>query len=349
MIKFIHQYFRGRFERYYLKNHWHLVLDLSLTIVIICLLASVIGLYLYRPTASSLGTVNHQSVDLNNPPLAITIVPAAGSVDLESGTLVRVDYKNNGAVPISSLRVTLESTDNNFSVDRLEKAEETQSVEFNGTNAVFTDLSAGVNGQAGLKVFFTSEKDSRVINWRARLEYMINGQTFKQDLDLQQLKIKADLKVTAAAYYTSPQGDQLGIGPVPPVVGLPTNYWIFIEAQSQADWQNLVVSARLPKGVELTDSRSLLAGDFKYNASARQLIWKIARLAGRTEKYHLGFEVQLTPTAAQAGQVLPLLNNLQYYASDTLTAEDAAGTLDNLSTSLDKDRFNAGQGQVQAE
>ena len=346
MFKSIHRYFRSRFERFYFKSHWHFVLDFSLMIIIVCLLASIIGLYFYRPYLPGFGSSVHTPVDLNNPPLVLEFSPAEGAAILKDGTALKISFKNSGQVAVADLKISLESSDGNFSLKAVEKTGDGQGYAINGQTIIFSEIAAGTRGEAEVKAYFTAKGEGRAINWRARSTYSVGSQTLKHDFDLPALKVKAEIKVSDAAYYTSPQGDQLGIGPLPPLVSIPTNYWIFFEAQSAADWKNLVVSARLPKGVELTDSRSLLAGDFNYNPETRQLIWKVASLAGRPESYRIGFEIQLTPTADQVGQVLPLLSNPQYYATDALTGEEANGSLDKLTTDLDKDRFNAGQGKV---
>lgn len=346
MFKSIHRYFRGRFERFYFKSHWHFVLDFSLMIIIVCLLASVIGLYFYKPYLPGFGSSVHPQVDLNNPPLSLEFSPADGAASLKDGTAVKIAFKNSGQTVITDLKISLESSDSNFSLKAIEKVGDDQKLNIDNQTIVFSEIAAGTSGEAEVRAYFTAKGEGRTINWRARSTYSVGNQSLKHDFDLPALKVKAEIKVSDAAYYTSPQGDQLGIGPLPPLVGIPTNYWVFFEAQSLDDWKDLVVSARLPKGVELTDSRSLLAGDFNYNPETRQLIWKVPALDGRSESYRIGFEIQLTPAAAQVGQILPLLNNPQYYATDVLTGEEASGTLDKLTTDLDKDRFNAGQGKV---
>jgi len=349
MFKFIHRFFRGRFERFYFRSHWHLVLDLSLLIIIICLAASLIVLYLYRPNLPGFGAYARPPLNLNNPPLNLEFSSAAEAIDLDDGATLKIIFKNSGQSAIVDLKLILETSDDNFSLKKIENTKPDSGVNIDNQTISFAKIPAGASGEAVVQVYFKSQSEGRIINWRARSEYSVGGQTLKADFNLPALKVKAELTLSDAAYYTSPQGDQLGIGPLPPLVGIPTSYWIFWEAQSRDDWKNLVVSARLPKGVELTDNRSLLAGDFNYNPETRQLIWKIPEFSGRADNYRLGFEVQLIPTAAQIGAVLPLLSNPQYYATDVLTGAEINGTLDKLSTNLDKDRFNVGQGQVAGE
>jgi len=346
MFKIIHRYFRGRFERFYFKSHWHFVLDLSLVIVVICLAISVVVLYLYRPNLPGLGSYARPAVDLNNPPLALSVNADSAAVGRNEGVPVKIMFKNNGTSAISGLSLALEVSDDNFSLKKIEKINDGSGFDIDNQKISFAKIAAGAGGEADIKVYFNSKSATRIINWRAHSEYSFGGQLLKADFDLPSLKTKAELSVSDAVYYTSPQGDQLGIGPLPPFVGIPTNYWVFFEAQSLDSWNNLIVSARLPKGVELTDSRSLLAGEFNYNPETRQLIWKVPEFFGREEGYHLGFEIQLIPAESQVGQTLPLLNDAKYYATDALTGEEISGSLGELTTDLSQDRFNAGHGQV---
>jgi hypothetical protein len=349
MFKIIHRYFRSRWERFYLRNHWHLVLDLTLIIVVVCLVITVIVLFLYKPNPSDFGSNIRPVVDLNNPPLSLEIIADEKAVGMNEAVPVKIVFNNSGAAAITDLTISLEMSDDNFILKKIEKAADNSRFTVNNQSLSFAALAAGTSGEADFKVYFSAKGASRSINWRARSEYSLNNQIIKHDFYLPSLKTKAEITVQGAAYYTSPQGDQLGIGPLPPLVGIPTNYWIFWEAQSQTDWKNLIISARLPKGVELTDSRSLLAGEFNYNPETRQLIWKVPEFLGRDESYHLGFEIQLIPTASQVGEVLTLLGDAKYYATDILTGEEASGVLEKLTTNLDKDRFNSGNGQVVSE
>lgn len=350
MFKLIHRHFLWRLERFYSKSHWHLVLELSLLIIIICLAVSTIILYRYRPNLPSFGFYVRPVLDLNNPPLNLEFTLAEQAISLNDGVDLKIVFKNNGPTVIANLKLTLETSDANFSVKKIENTANDNRLEIDNQIINFTKIPAGQGGEVELKIYFASrQSEARVINWRGRSEYSVSDQIIKDDFSLPALKVKAELSVSEAAYYTSPQGDQLGVGPLPPLVGIPTDYWIFWEAQSQYDWTNLVMAARLPKGVELTGKRSLLAGDFNYNPETRQLIWKIPSLAGRPESYRLGFEVQLVPTKDQVGQVLPLLSGPKYYATDVLIGTDTGGTLEALSTDLSKDRFNAGQGKVVGE
>jgi len=345
MFKFIHRYLRGRWERYYLKSHWHLVLDLSLLLVIVILAGTVVGLYFYHPNFSGI-QYTPPTVDLNNPPLELNYSLASSSLRIKEAAVLKIDFKNNGTVAIDNININLTTTDTNFTVSRLEASDQS-ALKINGREIVLTRIEAGASGEAVLKIYFNQKNlQARSINWQAQSQYIFAGQLLKATINLPVLIIPAELEVKGVVYYTSPQGDQLGIGPLPPIATVPTNYWIFWEANSAHDFKNLVFSARLPKGVELYGGRSLLSGEFNYSTSSRQVIWKIPSLKGGGSSYRLGFEIQLIPTLEQVGKVLPLLTGGRYYGRDALTGAESSGSLQPLSTNLEGDHFNAGQGEV---
>lgn len=348
MIKIIHRYLRGRWERYYLKSHWHLVLDLSLVLIIIMLAAAISGLYFYRPNLPWLPTYNPPTVDLNNPPLEEDFSATTSVIKLTDGTDFKITFENNGAAAITNLTINLGTTNKSFLISKL--ASSAGPFVVDGRELKLDHLSPGESGEAVFHVNFNSlNTGDRIIKWRAEESYTFGGQIFRQNWDLPDLTIAAELSLKNAIYYTSPQGDQLGIGPVPPIAGIPTSYWIFWEARGTGDFKNLVVSAHLPQGVGLTSRRSLLSGEFTYNASARQIIWKVPDLKGRSDSYRLGFEIEVTPTTSDIGHILTLLNNSRYSAIDTLTGENKNGLLGNLTSNLETDHFNSGSGQVQSQ
>jgi len=348
MINIIHRYFRGRWERYYFKSHWHFVLDFTLAMVIILLAASLIGLYLYRPNLPSLGSYYPQTVDLNNPPLNLEFSAPQPTFATDSSADLQIDFQNKATAALNDVTIDLLPAADNFFIAKIE-ATGSAAVAIQGQQVILTNIPAGGSGEADIKIYFRVKDTAlRRLDWQARSSYTFAGQPLTQTYTLPSLTLSATLAVRSYAYYTSPQGDQLGSGPLPPVVGLPTNYWVFWEAQSASEFKNLVLSARLPHGVELTSHRSLLAGEFSYNAAARQLIWKISDLQGQSDSYRLSFEVQLIPIADQAGQILPLINDFRYYGEDALTGEASAGSQATLTTDLASDHFNSGQGQVLA-
>ncbi len=348
MFKAISHYWQRRRERFYLKNRWHLVLDFSLMVIILMLAASLISLYFYHPSTNGFGSFVFKNipVDLNNPPLDLSFQVANPILKINQPIVLKINYKNNGESEINQLKINLNTSDKNFSLSRLVLPEGSPS-SISGREIILPTIKPQASGELELQVYFAFKNlEARTLNWRAQSTYLYSGQTLTETQVLSVLNLASELKVSAMAYYNSPQGDQLGAGPLPPVVGRPTNYWIFWEAKSNGDFKNLVVSAKLPRGVELATGRSLLAGELKYNAVNRQLVWLVPEISTVADTYRASFEVQLIPTKTEDGLILPLITDFKYYATDALTQEGTAGGADNLTTNLEFDRLNQGQGKV---
>ncbi len=347
MFNAIRRCWRRRRERFYWKSHWHLVLDLSLTLVIVILLAVIIGLWAYRPGLGDLFSPSQKPVvDLNNPPLQLNFTLGSLTAKPEAPMSVKINFKNAGERPVAKAKINIILSDNNFSLSQVELDAKT-TASLNGQTLLLPPIAAGSSGEVAFKVYFSQlNKEARALNWQAQVEYMFSGQLLKQTVVLPTLQTAATLEVTASLFYNSPQGDQLGAGPLPPEVGLPTNYWVFWEAKSSGDFKDFVMSAKLPVSVELTGKRSLLAGTFNYNAVSRQLIWQVPTINEGGDNYRAGFEIQLVPTKSQVGRVLPLLTDTKYSTKDALSGELSEDELANPTTNLDADRINRGQGQV---
>jgi len=351
MLKFLNRHWQSRQERFYSKSRWHLVLDLSLGVIIIILAVIVVTLIVYRPNLSWLKYLGQTpAVNINNPPLAWEAVLATTTVKLTESATLKITLKNQGAYPAGDIRINLNAIDRNFSFSRIEAATPDAGAQISDQTIIWPTLSAGASRSADFRVSFAAKDEaSRLINWQAQLAYVLAGQTLTETLTLPVLKLAGELTAASVAYYNSPQGDQLGVGPVPPVVGLPTDYWLFWEAKSRGEFKNLVMSGKLPRGVEPTGNRSLLSGELTYNTSTRLLIWRVPSLsADNSYDVRAGLEIRLIPTASQLGQVPVLLSNIRYYATDALTGDETAGNLADLDTNLEADKINQGQGTVSA-
>lgn len=350
MIKIFRRYFRSRWERFYLKNTWRLILDLSLIMVIVIMAAALFSLYFYRPNLPGMGSLTPPPLDLNNPPLEIEF--RLSDNVWEKGKPVQAQLTvNNNSKALANNVILHFFGDNDFSLKNLELITENGAgnvnLKLDGGKIIISQIKPYTAQELNFLVYFNVKNQrARNLTWRAEVEYSLAGQNLRSNVELEPLLVAADLNFSAAAYYTSPLGDQLGVGPIPPLVGIPTKYWIFWEVSSDADFNNLVLSARLPQGVELSEQRSVLSGEFLYNEALRQVLWRLPSLRSGGDSDRLRFEVQLVPTLNQVGQILPLISEGRYYAQDQHTGREISGTFSGLTTNLDKDRFNSGQGRV---
>lgn len=353
MLKIINKHFRYRWDKYYSQNRWHLILDLSLSTIIIILISLIVGLSFYRPTLnpnnSNKTPLINISINLNNPPLRIVSSINDSSFKLKDGVNLKLNLKNNSGYPLKNIKLNLNILDKNFSLDRVELIDNKNGEIFMATEELnLINLDANSKQEINLKVYFKNNNpDNRELSWELESAYIVNGQDIQGSIDLPILRLAANLLVDLRAYYNSPQGDQLGAGPLPPLVGLPTNYWVFLEIKADGDFKNFIYSAKLPAGIEITENRSILYGTFSYNKDSRQIIWRVPEVKANSSDYRAGFEVQLIPNIKQVDKVLPFFSTSHYSAEEvgaekTKISEDIAGP----DTSLEYDLINTGQGKV---
>ncbi len=353
MFKFIGRYWQKRRQRFYLKNRWHLVLDLSLGIIIILLFSTLIVFHYYNPfyKVNPIVPVQGQNeFDLNNPPLAFDFSLASPSLRLDEPVELRLIYKNDGKFEIKNISSDLVVVDKNYEIKKIElldsKAELTN-VKINNHHLNIPSLGVGETLVIPLKVYFSNRvKGQRYIKWQVQNEYQVQDHSVKEVFSLENLNVAAEVIASGAVYYNSPQGDQLGAGPLPPVVGLPTNYWVFFDVKSTGDFKDLVLTAKLSKQVELLSRRSVLAGEFNYNKTSKQVIWKIPEIDNQSDSYRVGFEVQFIPELNQLGRNAVLLSNIKFYATDVLINDVSYDVLPDLTSNLDFDRINKGDGEI---
>lgn len=186
------------------------------------------------------------------------------------------------------------------------------------------------------------------LNLNVTVVYTMDGKQFKYSVPMPKLKINSNLTVTSAGYYYGPQGDQLGIGPIPPQVDIPTTYWVIWEANNLGnDIANFEVSADMPANVVWLDQKSVVAGDVTYSPVSRRILWQIDKLDQTGGNYRASFAISLVPRTEDLGTVPNLLSSIQFKAKDLYTDDILTNKLANITTNIEKDRQAAGKGKVQ--
>lgn len=325
-------FLKRRHERFYQKNRWHLVLDLGALLVIIILLICLIVWQRYRPVLDF--SLLPRTESWQKAPMEIKLYSdQANTIRAGEKINLKLDYQNGQ----SDLKVfNLEFISLN---DKYSFVPATFSLENISANQAAREIIIPVVAKGP---FNPSDK----IAWQAGLEYRSQDQVFRDFQILPDLQVASDLKLRTRVYYHSPQGDQLGAGPLPPQVGLPTNYWVDLNLSDfSLDLENFVFSLQLPAQVDFTGKQSLLSGSLKYNEKNRRLIWAIPNFDANTNA-QAGFEIQLVPGEEDLGKVLNLITNIRYSAFDKVSNSEISGALGNLDTNLKFDNLNQGQGRV---
>lgn len=166
------------------------------------------------------------------------------------------------------------------------------------------------------------------------------------------VKIASTLGISATARYYSAEGDQLGRGPLPPLVGKTTKYWVFFNVTNTTNnVDNVSVTGTLPANISYTGKATVSAGDpIIFDPGTRTVTWNAGSVApfpgSATDAVGAGFEVALTPTANQTGTYPALLSNIKINGSDSFTALELNANAADLNTKLIDDTKAAATGPV---
>jgi hypothetical protein len=205
------------------------------------------------------------------------------------------------------------------------------------TNGIFFDSNSRTqlsNGNPGssdtfpVKIYLLPSFDLPDLE-KANLEIypIVKGQAsqapdqqFSQNGSSARITLATEANFNIETRYYTPEGDQLGRGPLPPQVGKTTKYWIFVKITNTT---NALVSATfntsLPVGVEFTGKQSTSIGpQLDYNNANKTISWKYNTLPANSQT-GLYFEVSVTPSASQVGQNILLVNSSQFSATDEFT------------------------------
>jgi len=156
-------------------------------------------------------------------------------------------------------------------------------------------------------------------------------------------KILHELKLSAICRYTLAEGDQLGVGPLPPKVGETTKYWIFLSPSTNYfDVSDVIVTAKLADNVVFTGRTSAVSETgIIYDEASRQISWKISRLSFATDASippGAAFEIAYLPTSAQAGKTAELLTDINISGQDSVSSVQISNKAPDLSTRIKEDQ-----------
>ncbi len=352
--KVIH-WWHGRRTKFYRNSRWHLVLDVSLAVLIILLVGIALRLSSYHPQIMTALNFSHYFNSSTNDNLSVNVSTQINESSVADGDDINltISYTNNGDVSLDILNITPKFTSAAFKLNELVLLDnDVVNSQIENNVLVLKDVTVGQSDEIALLVKWSSVKTDfpREIGWNLHINALHNQQEVLSDKILPSVKIVSDFNLEANIYFHSPQGDQLGIGPLPPIVGIPTTYWLIIKADNLGnELKDLVFSANLPKGVELSGEQSLLAGKFSYDEDRRRLIWQLDSLDVAGGDYIANLGLDFTPTVEQVGHNAIILSNLRYNVTDVWADIKIAGNLDNLDSSLPADHLNHGLGMIEAE
>lgn len=350
---------KNRWIKYYQKSSWPIIVDIASVFTVIALLILFFSLYLYQPQIFI--DANHQNkpqqdlpiyvLDLDNPPLKADFSFLDNYIDAQKpSSELSLSLENSSSQVIKDLEIKIISINPSFVVADLNL--KTTGLDFEKTEAnklKIRQLESKAHKDLVLELNWSKLASSgQGADLKVDLEYLVAGQIVKKTLSLQSPRTESSIKVEATALYTSHDGDKLGLGPIPPIEQLPTNYWLFLEVENVGEIKDFIISSHLAKNVSLTDRYSLLNGDFKYDEENRLIVWKIDKMNIGDDNIVLGLEIQLIPDESQIGLSPKLLDDIKYSAKDPISGRELSAKLSAIDTNLINDKFNKNMGIVRS-
>jgi hypothetical protein len=290
------------------------------------------------------------------------IAAPLGATSLKPGDEISVliRYHNGGDKPLDDLRVTLQPTERYL--EPLAKTE-TWSWNYHNSPELFR-VESGASGTLTAKlkvkaVIGTDMLDSDpfpLLEIQTVAEYLTPTDKIRPihaEAETLSLPINTSLGVKAGAFYYAPEGDQVGSGPLPPRVGEPTKYRVYLEVTNTTTLvHNARLEATLPTNVEWTGKFNVTHGQpLARLPDNNHIVWDIGDVVPDSSGVMpptASFEVSLTPAYAEIGIEPLLLKDIFITGTDSGTDAKVSGGAENVTTSLTRDAKAAGKGTVQA-
>jgi hypothetical protein len=302
---------------------------------------------LLNNTLSFLG--EEKKVEIKNPGLGIKLSRGSESVKENDWLSYVLNYNNQEAETVKNVKISVSSANPNFSIASLNISDYSQGTKLSGNTIIIDDLIKDESGKLNLEVLFDRRQNisNQELFLKVNLEYEIDSQIVEYTTYSNKNKVVTRTMASASAYYYSPQGDQLGVGPLPPAVDMTTNYWVFLEFSSLGNnLENLSLTAELPQNVYFSNNKRVLDGSLIYGEIGKRIIWEIERVNGNNTKYRANFEITLIPDEGDLGRVVNLLENIKITAYDNFTGQEINQNLPNISSNLINDKLSSGNGVV---
>jgi len=290
-----------------------------------------------------------KKLSVSAPKFSVNI--SADKAVMNSGETVnfKLNFGNQENSEINNVLINIMPSDSAVILKSFTLKEVADKYRVSGDSVAIGTLKAGGSGEIDFSTVLSRKADN--INQEAgivaNVNYQVGGRQVEYKIFSPKIKFLSDLQVGSKGLYYSAQGDQLGVGPLPPVVDVPTHYWIFWEANNSGNnLKNLTITADLPVNVGWVNQKTVLAGDLRYGEISHKVIWTVDDVAAAGGNYRAGFEIELIPGAADLGKIPNLITNIKYSATDTFAKQNIAGSLPIITADLKDDPLASGKGKV---
>lgn len=221
-----------------------------------------------------------------------------------------------------------------------------------GNVSEFQNLAPGISGSVEVEIGVRGDLAVRRLadkNFVLKVEAEIrsanspSGSVGLVSLSKLETKVAGEVGVDAKAFYRDAATGILNEGEYPPRIGVRTQFTIhWILKNYFTDLSGAEFSARLPAGVKWTGkTKTNSTNEPVYDEVNNLVRWKIDRVVATrgvlSDPYEAVFQVEVTPTAGQVGQILDLLGPTDFVAHDDFVDVTINGSDVKLDTNLPDD------------
>jgi hypothetical protein len=226
------------------------------------------------------------------------------------------------------------------------------------------EISSGGQGEIKFKIKTSNrvvklQKTPAYLTLTPWVKYTLDyqGKTLALETENQPISniLSSNLDLLAFARYYTLEGEQLGVGPIPPIVGFPTKYRIFFRlSNSFNEVKDITISGVLPANVIWTGEESTNSGlELQFDSKTRKLSCSLSNLVSfigiDSLPAIINFTLEINPLASQVGQFAPLLKDIKIIGRDAVTKRQLEQTVETVTTDLKNDYKAAGKGKILAQ
>ncbi len=269
-------------------------------------------------------------------PRAVLSVTSPRAIHFGDTWKVQLNVQNVGDTPITDIDLSAAVKGVSVHADKIlyriydgEKITASGIVNLTGGGAAIPRIPSIQPGKTG--VVTLSVPTFATMDQRVQAFVTTSGSVYAPEIEtripliVQSGEVKFHSRVSASqeVIYYSPEGEQLGYGPLPLEPWKTTAFRVLLNIQNiNNDLSNVHVFAKLSKQAEWTDLYSYSAGTaMSFDKRTQTVYWKIPDLSPQSEKYGGQFEVLITPNILQLNKAVPAIDSLKIIATDAFTGE----------------------------
>jgi hypothetical protein len=228
---------------------------------------------------------------------------------------------------------------------------ENNEIVWNGiTTNDLKNIPAGGSGKVSFSVTPKNASNSSriVINPNMLMEISVNGSRRSESnvpeniISSAKRLVKISSDISLAGQVVRSSGPFENSGPIPPKAEQATTYTIIWTVDNtSSSISNAQVKSSLPSYIKWVGKTDPSTEKITHNSVNGQIVWDVGDVgthnSSNSQRRQVSFQVSLTPSVVQIGQVLNIINQTTFTAEDDFTNHSLNSTLNALNTRYSTD------------